>query len=210
MYILYNHPYSQHARRIIALMEEAGLEYELRHVALDKGEHMSPEYLAINPDHQVPAFIDGTGDEDVTICQSNAVLRYLCAKHGLDAWYPRDPATMARVEQWLDWNQCKLAPTVADIFINKVIMGDKGDKEIQARGEKNLTKLATNLEAWLEGRDYLAGDAPTIADLSLASNITQLTMAEAAPVTPNIAAWYERVSAIEGFAKAMPQAQMAG
>ena len=210
MYILYNHPYSQHARRIIALMEEAGLEYELRHVALEKGEHLSPEFLAINPDHQVPAFIDDTGDKDVTICQSNAVLRYLCAKHGLDNWYPRDPATMGLVEQWLDWNQCKFVPMVADIVINKVILGDKGDKDALARGEKNLTKLAPILEAGLEGRDYLAGDAPTIADLSVASNITQLGMADAAPTSPNISGWYERVSAIPGFAKSLPQTQMAG
>ena len=205
MYILYNHPWSQHARRIIALMEETGLEYELRHVALDKGEHMSPEYLAINPDHQVPAFIDG----DVTICQSNAVLRYLCAKHSLEAWYPRDPAKLAATEQWLDWNQCRLAPTVADIVINKVILGDKGDKEALARGEKNLHGLAAILETGLEGRDYLAGGAPTIADLSVASNITQLGMADAAPSSPNITAWYERVCALAGFAKSLPQTQMA-
>ena len=205
MYILYNHPWSQHARRIIALMEEAGLDYELRHVALEKGEHMSPEYLAINPDHQVPAFIDG----DVTICQSNAVLRYLSVKHDLEAWYPRDAGALAVIEQWLDWNQCRLAPTVADIVVNKVILGDKGDKEALARGEKNLTKLAPILETGLEGRDYLAGGAPTIADLSVASNITQLGMADAAPSSANIAAWYGRVCAIEGFAKSLPEAQMA-
>lgn len=210
MYILYNHPFSQHARRIIALMEEAGLEYELRHVDLQKGEHLTPEYLAINPDHQVPAFVDGTGDKDVTICQSNAVLRYLSAKHNLDNWYPREPATLGTVEQWLDWNQCKLAPTVADIVLNKVFLGDKGNPEILARGEKKLAELAPILEAGLEGRDYLAGDAPTIADLSVASNITQLGMADAAPSSPNIAAWYGRVSAIEGFRKSLPESQMAG
>jgi glutathione S-transferase len=205
MYILYNHPWSQHARRIIALMQEAGLEYELRHVALDKGEHRSAEYLAINPDSQVPAFVDG----EVTICQSNAVLRYLCAKHDLEDWYPRDPARLARVEQWLDWNQCKLAPTVADIVLNKVFLGDKGDPEALARGEKNLTRLAPILEAGLEGDDYLAGDAPTIADLSVASNITQLGIADATPSSPKIADWYGRVSAMKGFAFSLPEAQMA-
>ena len=38
MYILYHHPYSEHSRRVLALLEEAGLEHEVRQVALDKGE----------------------------------------------------------------------------------------------------------------------------------------------------------------------------
>ena len=59
MYTLYHSPYSQHARRVVALLEVAGIEYEIRHVAMEKGEHVSPEFLTINPNHQVPVFIDG-------------------------------------------------------------------------------------------------------------------------------------------------------
>ena len=90
MYTLYYHPYSQHCRRVVALLEEAGLKYELRQVALDQGEHMSPAYLAINPNHQVPAMIDG----ELRVFESNAILRYLCHKHRLSDWYPEDPARL--------------------------------------------------------------------------------------------------------------------
>ena len=59
--------------------------------------------------------------------------------------------------------------------------------------------------AGLEGRDYLAGTTPSIADLSVGSNITQFGLADAAPTTPNVAAWYRRVFEIEGFRKSLPQ-----
>ena len=107
MYTLFHSPFSQHARRVVSLMIEAGLEYQLRHVAMEKGEHLSPAYLAVNPNHQVPTLLDG----DVKIHESNAILRYLCLKHDLTQWYPQALPARAAVEQWLDWNQCRLSPT---------------------------------------------------------------------------------------------------
>lgn len=201
MYVLYHHPYSQHARRVVALCEAAGLEYELRHVAMEAEEYLSSGYLAVNPNHQVPTLIDG----EVKIHESNAILRYLSVKHGLGDWYPDDLTARAAVEQWLDWNQCRLSPAVVDIVLNAVFRGYQGDKDAIARGRERLAELRPILEAGLEDRDFLAGDTPTIADLSVGSNITQLGLADAAPTTPNIETWYRRVFEIEGFRKSLPQ-----
>lgn len=204
MYLLYHHPYSQHARRVVALMEEAKLPYELRRVALEKGEHMSPEFLAVNPNHQVPVLIDG----DVKLFESNAILRYLSNKHGLTHWYPENHAQRARVDQWLDWNQSRFGPAVVDIVLNKVFLGDKADRQAIARGEARVAELAPILEDALGASAYITGDTPTIADLSIASNITQLGLAHAAPTSPRIAAWFERVNKIPGVQRAC--APMAG
>lgn len=198
MYILYHHPYSQHSRRVVALLEETGLKYEARQVALDRGEQMSPAFRAINPNHQVPALIDGA----VKISESNAILRYLCHKHDLPEWYPHDLARLALVEQWLDWNQCHLAPAVIDIVLNKVVLGSKGDSQAIARGAEKLDVLAPILETGLKDNAFLSGETPTIADLSVASNITQLGLADAIPPQPRISAWFARVGAIEGVKKA--------
>lgn len=194
MYALYHSPFSQHARRVVALFEEAGLAYELRPVAMEKGEHMSPAYLAINPNHQVPTLIDG----DLKLFESNAILRYLCNKHGLTTWYPTHPAQRAVVDQWLDWNQSRLSPAVIDIVRNSVFLGPKGDPEAIARGKTRVAELAPILAAGLADRAFLAGDTPTIADLSIASSITQLGLAGAIPNLPALQAWYERVSALPG------------
>ncbi|HKP23565.1 MAG TPA: glutathione S-transferase family protein [Dongiaceae bacterium] len=200
MYILYHFPYSQHARRVVSLLEAASLPYELRHVDMGKGEHLSAAYLAINPNHQVPTLLDG----DLKLHESNAILRYLCHRHGLTDWYPSDPVHRARVEQWLDWNQSRLSPAVIDIVRNKVFLREKGDKDAIARGETKLRELAPILEAGLQSDDFLAGPTPTIADLSVASNLFQLGFAEAIPPGTRIAAWYGRVGALDAFQRSLP------
>jgi glutathione S-transferase len=200
MYILYHFPYSQHARRVVSLLEAAGLPYELRHVDMAKGAHLSAAYLAINPNHQVPTLIDG----DLVLHESNAILRYLCHQHGLTDWYPADPKHRARVEQWLDWNQSRLSPAVIDIVRNKVFLGEKGDKNAIARGEAKLRELAPILEAGLQRDDFLTAAAPTIADLSVASNLFQLGFADAIPPGARIAAWYRRVGELDAFRKSLP------
>ena len=201
MTTLYYHPYSQHSRRVIALLEEAGLPYELEKVALEDGAHTSSEYLRINPNHQVPTLVDGA----VRIHESNAILRYLCGQHRLTGWYPEDPMLRATVDQWLDWNQCRLSPSVIDVVLNKVFLGDDGDQAAIERGEKNLVELLAILESGLADSDFLAGDEPTIADLSVASNVFQLSFADAAPSGDNTSKWFSKVMQIEGFRKSLPQ-----
>lgn len=202
MYVLYHNPYSPHARRVVSLLEEAGLAYELCHVAMDEGEHLSPAYLAINPNHQVPALLDG----NVKIFESNAILRYLCIKHVLLNWYPQDLPARAAVEQWLDWNQCRLAPAMVDVVLNKVFLGEAGDKEAVVRGEKKLAELIPILDAGLQDCRFLAGETPTIADLSVASNIYQLGLAKAVTPSARMASWYQRISGLAGYRKSLPGA----
>jgi len=201
MYILYHFPYSQHARRVVSLLEAAALPYELRHVDMAKGAHLSADYLAINPNHQVPTLLDG----DLTIHESNAILRYLCQKHGLTDWYPTDLKRRALVDQWLDWNQSRLSPAVIDVVRNKVFLGEQGDRAAIARGEAKLSEIGPILEAGLRATAFLAGAAPTIADLSVASNLFQLSLANAVPTGAYIAAWYERIGQLAGFRKSLPQ-----
>jgi glutathione S-transferase len=200
MYQLYLHPYSQHSRRVVSLLEEAGLEYEPIPVDLLNGEHLSAQYLAINPNHQVPALIDG----ETRLYESNAILRYLCVKNGLTDWYPEDLPARAAVEQWLDWTQCRLGPAVVSIVFNRVFLGDKGDQEAIARGLEQMVELSAILEKELEGKVFLAGDRPGIADLALASNMFQLGLAGEIPDTENIQNWYARVCELKGFQKSLP------
>ena len=203
MYQLHHFPYSQHARRVVSLLEEARLPYELRHVAMDQGEHLSAAHLALNPNHQVPTLIDGA----VKLHESNAILRYLCNKHSLADWYPSDAARRAQVDQWLDWGQCRMSPNVVDIVLNKVFLGERGDAAAIARGQSRLPELAGILEAGLAASgDYLTGPTPTIADLALASNLYQLGLAQEVLAGARIAAWYTRISARQGFRASLPPA----
>lgn len=201
MLTLYHNPFSQHSRRVAALLEEASIPYTPVQVALNEGAHMEEDYLAVNPNHQVPTLIDG----DIKIHESNAILRYLCERYELGHWYPADLALRASVDQWLDWNQCRLSRSVIDIVLNKVFAGPNADREAISRGEQNMIELEAILGAGLEEHDFLAGASPTIADLSVASNISQLQLADAVPDHPAIRAWYQRVYDIPGFKKTLPK-----
>ncbi|MEQ8206354.1 MAG: glutathione S-transferase C-terminal domain-containing protein, partial [Woeseia sp.] len=105
---------------------------------------------------------------------------------------------------WLDWNQCRLAQPVMDIVFNKVFMGADADTAAIARGESQMVELADILAGTLSNNDYLAGGKPTIADLSVGSNLTQLLLAEMTMDHPVVEAWYQRLSLIPGFARSLP------
>ncbi|VAX01902.1 Glutathione S-transferase, unnamed subgroup [hydrothermal vent metagenome] len=200
MYTLYHYAYSQHARRVVSLLEEAGLNYKLHTIAMDQAEYLSPDYTAINPNQQIPTLIDG----QTKIHESNAILRYLCLKHSLTTWYPEDLKQRALVEQWLDWNQCRMAERVIDIVLNKVFMGENADQAAIKRGEESIPELFKILNNGLQNSEYLAGATPSIADLSIASNIFQLSLAQVKPTETNLVNWYQRINLLEGFQKSLP------
>ncbi len=202
-YTLHHSPLSQHGRRVVALLEEASIPYETSPVAMESGAHRQPDYAAINPNCQVPTLvIDGE-----PLGESNAILRYLCNAHDLKQWYPTDPRARARVDQWLDWNQCRLADLVSGLVFNVAFLGDKGDADVIAKSRARLPTILGVLENHLEGRDFVASEGhPTIADLSLASNITQLGFAQATPTDPNITRWYGTIAQRPGFAASLPPA----
>jgi glutathione S-transferase len=64
---------------VLALLEIARAEYRTETVDLMAGEHRSPAFLAINPNHQVPVLVD----DGLVLVESNAILRYLCNRFSL-------------------------------------------------------------------------------------------------------------------------------
>lgn len=200
MYKLYGILFSQGVRRVLSLMEEASLEYELLPVDLKGGAQFQPDFLALNPNHQVPVL----DDEGFIIYESNAILRYLCTKHSLEHWYPAQVQNRALCDQWLDWCQCVLNPTVMNIVFHGVFAGEKGDKHLVALGNKKLPDCWNIIEQHLKQNTFFAGDSMTIADLAMYSSIFQLRFARVKPETPQILAWLAKMEAVPGVLKSLP------
>ena len=76
-------------------LEECGLPYKLNFVDLAKGEHKTPQFLAMNPNGQIPVIVDheGPGGKPLTLSQSTAILLYCAEKSG--KFLPKDPAARA-------------------------------------------------------------------------------------------------------------------
>jgi GST-like protein len=112
---------SPNGAKVRIMLEETGLEYELRSVDLGEREHKKPEYLAINPNGKIPAIVDhdGPGGEKVTIFESGAILLYLAEKSG--RFLPETPADRWQAISWLMFQMAGLGPSLANAgyFLNR-------------------------------------------------------------------------------------------
>ncbi|WP_096086018.1 glutathione S-transferase family protein [Agaribacterium haliotis] len=188
MYILYSSPVCPHSRRVIALLEQAQLPYRANLVTRFANQLQRPEFVALNPNAQVPVFLD----DNFSLFESNAILRYLCNYHELSQWYPEDASKRALVDQWLDWNQCQLSPLLPSFDIGPA-------PQSQQRLEDLLDLLAEHL--W--DKNYMCGAELSIADLSVASNIAQLEYVGVELELAPLKLWYQRMLALPGFYKTL-------
>lgn len=199
--ILYHHPFSQNSRRVVNLLNCAGLACEIRFCDLSKGEHKSPDFLAMNPNGQIPTLLDG----EVSIHESMAILRHLARSRDLADWYPADARAQAEIDQWMDWTQCRFARPTGLIFFNTVVNGVVGFEAPIEEGRRLLAALTPILDEALTARDWLAGAEPSVADLGLVTCLQNLDLIGERPSTPAVDAWYDRVNALEGVRRAFDE-----
>lgn len=94
---LYYHPASTTSRMIMMFAAEEGIALDYQLIDLMTGEHLKPEYLAINPNGMVPVLDDG-----FILTESGAIIRYLAGKFN-SAAYPADLKARARVDEAMEW-----------------------------------------------------------------------------------------------------------
>jgi glutathione S-transferase len=190
---LHRHPLSGHSHRVELMLSLLGLPLERVEVDLAKGAHKAPEFLAKNPFGQVPVIEDG----ELVLADSNAILVYLATRYDASGrWLPRDPVGAARVQRWLSVAAGQLAygPAAARLV---TVFGAKLD---HARAKAIAAQLYPVLERQLATQRFLAGDAPTIADVALYS-YTAHAPEGGVPLDPypEVRAWLARIEALPGF-----------
>lgn len=146
-------------------LEECGLPYKFHPVALDKGENKTPQFLALNPNAQIPVIVDhdGPGGKPLTLSQSTAILVYSAEKSG--KYMPKDGAARAAMWQALMSASTDITPTIGAIF---AVVRSKQPDEFSANLFKD--RFRQYFKVWDErlGRQkYAAGNEVTIADFSL-------------------------------------------
>lgn len=182
---------SGHAHRALVFAKLAGIAHEAVPVDLAAGAHKSPEFLAMNPNGQVPVLEDG----GVIVPDSNAILVYLARAYAPD-WIPDTPLGEANVQCWLTLAAGEIAfGSCAARLIT--VFGAPLDAEFAAAtAEKAMQKL----EQGLEGRDWLVGDRPTIADVAAYSYTAHAPEGNVSlDPYPNVRAWLARFEALPGF-----------
>jgi glutathione S-transferase len=203
---LHHHPMSANARRAVMTALHLGLvakgDVQLVVVDLAKGEQRGPAFSALNPNHRVPVL----EDDGFVLTESHAIMQYLADETAGQKIYPTERRARADVNRWLFWNAHHFAPAIAVINWENLIKpmlgrGDPDPREL-ARGETLIAQCAGVLDAHLAGKQWIAGDALTLADLAISTPLMSTAPAKL-PVTQyaNIQAWFARVQALEAWKK---------
>lgn len=146
-------------------LEECGLKYTWHPIDLMKGEHKTPQFLAMNPNGQIPVIVDreGPGGKPLTMAQSSAIMIY-CAEKA-SKFIPSDPAKRATMLEAYMSASTDVTPTFG--AVNAVV---RAKEPHGPTGDMFKGRLKSYFQVWddlLAKRKYAAGDEVTIADLSL-------------------------------------------
>ena len=150
------------AFRALWTLEELEVAFEHVNVDLMKGEHRRQEYLALNPNGKVPCLVDG----DFVLWESAAICRYLAVTYPDKGLLPTSAADQARVDQWNSFVISELEQPLWVMGKHTFALPEKlRVPEVIATAKKEWERPAAVLAEAVSGRDYLVGDAFSIADI---------------------------------------------
>lgn len=205
---LFQHPGSSNARRVLLTAQVLGSELELVTIDLtDTGDRSRLQ--ALNPNDKVPVLVDG----DLVLTESCAIAQYLADRTPGQTIWPQDLRRRADVNRWMFWCSQHLAPAIGVLawenFIKPMIgLGDPDPVEVR-RGQAELARFATVLDAHLAGRQWVAatdaGPGLTLADLTIAATLMHSERARAL-LQPyeNVRAWYAGIQQLDAWRRTEP------
>lgn len=201
---LYDMTGAPNPRRVRIFLAEKGIEVEKVEVDVMGGENLRPEYLAINPRGLVPTL---QLDDGSVLDESSAICRYFEDTNPEPPLYGEDAKSKALIEAWIRRieQDCYYPATEVlrnsnPAFENRAIAGLANTPQIAdlvERGRKRVTVFYEQLNAHLEGREYIVGDTYSAADLTALCTVDFIDQFTGFPIAPELAElkqWYDRVS----------------
>ncbi|MDA5095656.1 glutathione S-transferase family protein [Aliiroseovarius sp. KMU-50] len=186
---------SGNAYKAALTLELSGLAWEPVFVDFFNGETRTPEYREINPMGEVPVMVDG----DVILSQSGAIQDYVSSKSGKLGG--GSAAERREILRWQFWDNHKMSSVAGTTrFLNNFIPEENRPQEVIKFNMARLKSAFKTLESELSNRDWLVGDALTVADLSCCGYLFYpepfgFDRAE----WPAIDAWLTRISETPGW-----------
>jgi glutathione S-transferase len=184
-------------RRVRIFAAEKGIALDTRDLSIPAGEHKSPEFLALNPRGQTPAL---QLDDGTAIAESVAICRYLEATHPEPPLFGRDAKEQALIEMWNRRVEMILMLPVGAVWVHTHPFTARLPGRNAEWGEANRPRVEEALhffDSALEGREFLAADHYSIADILLLTTVDFATfIGMAVPDNlESLRAWHARVSA---------------
>jgi len=188
---------SLNVQKVMLCVRELGIPHEQINAGRHWGIINEPWYLAMNPNGLIPT-ID---DDGFVLWESNAIVKYLCAKHSRGALSPTDPREYADADRWVSWQGSSLGVTMRQILLNLV------RTPAQQRNRAFVDELIrTSTHHWivmnqrLQGRDYMMGPRFTMVDIVFAPHAYRwFSYPIDRPDLPHLYAWYQRLCQREHY-----------
>ena len=178
--------------RVLWLLEELGLDYELETMPFDPKALQSVDYLALSPFGKVPVLVDG----GQTLFESVAIMQYLLYHYGEGALQPDEQAPeYGQFLQWMHFGEATLMGAMTLLIQHSMSLPEaERDERSAARGKRQLHHYATVIDKALEGHDYMVGDEFTAADISVGYAFFLAKLFRVFPDDcPNLTAWFDRL-----------------
>lgn len=200
--IIYGSSFSPFVRKLLAYCEERGVAFELKSVGIGDPD---PGFGRASPLKKMPA-ID---DDGFSLADSSAIIHYLEARDGPSGLIPADAQACGRTIWFEEYADTVMGACIGAMFFHRVVapkfLGREGDLAAADAAEADLwPKICNYLQGELaDGREFLVGDALTLADLAVGSALHNIDHAGAKYCDGHgaVEAYFERIKARDSFAK---------
>jgi glutathione S-transferase len=188
---------SSNVQKVLWCCTELDIPFERTDLGGPFGGNRTPEYLAMNPNGLVPTVQDG----DLIMWESNTIQRYLCATRGGARLHPVDAGARTQVERWMDWQISTLNPSMSALLFGYYRTApEQRDSTALEAARKRGGELWAIVDKHLEGRNFMAGDALTLADITLGIFVHRWhSFPIERPPLARLKAWYRRIAERPGF-----------
>ncbi|KAL7632194.1 UNVERIFIED_CONTAM: hypothetical protein RMT77_017499 [Armadillidium vulgare] len=192
---LYYFNMSPPCRAVGLCAKTLGISLNKKVTLLFSGEHLTPEFLAINPQHSIPTLVDG----DLKLWESRAICTYLVSKYGKDdSLYPNNPDKRVLIDRLLYFDMGVLLQRFRNYYINPLLKDKAPDNSAL---ESTHEALKWFNDYYLDGHDFCVGNKLTVADFALVATVSSIIEAGIdMSKYPNITEWVKRCeSAMPGY-----------
>lgn len=187
MIVVYGGP-TPNSRKVAIMLEELGLEWRLEVVDILRGDQLTPEFLKLNPNNKAPLIVE---DDGFTLCESGAILWYLAERAG--RFIPTEPKPRAICHQWLMFQMSGVGPMFGQNAHFSFYAKEQHPYAIE-RYANEVTRLMRVLDLRLAEREYIGGEAYTVADIATYPYTLRQAENRGAEF-PNLARWSDQVGA---------------
>lgn len=202
---LYYFPPSPNTRKVHAVAIHLELPLDLRLVDLEKGEQRTPEFLQLNPTGRTPVLQDG----EFILWESTAIMQYLASQVPNPLW-PEALQIRADIMRWQSWQLAHWHPVCEPLqfenFVKSLLQLGEPDLQVVKRATERFHVEATMLNQHLAVREFLVNDSVTLADFSVASDLTYAVPGRF-PLDnyPHIGDWYSRMESLPAWQQTAPR-----